>query len=147
MMFLSEPRDFNPRFDIVSCFLEYEGKFLILHRCDNKSEGNTWGAPAGKMEKSEDLIDATARELSEETGVLIPREKFKYWGKTFVRYPEYDFVYHMCSAVCPPNVIVKINPKEHKDFRWVTPEEALKMNLIMDEDTSIKIFYKLSEYL
>jgi 8-oxo-dGTP pyrophosphatase MutT (NUDIX family) len=143
MMLLQEPQNFDSRFDIVSCFLERDGRFLLLHRCDHKSEGDTWGAPAGKTDKGEDLLDATARELFEETGIRIPREDLNYWGKTFVRYPGYDFVYHMSSAKCPPGSVIKINPKEHKGFRWTTPEEALAMPLIMDEDMSIKLFYKL----
>jgi 8-oxo-dGTP pyrophosphatase MutT (NUDIX family) len=116
---------------------------LLLHRVDHTSEGNGWGAPAGKAEKGEDLLSATVRELLEETGVTVQREKMKYWGKTFVRYPTYEFVYHMYSANLPAGSVIKINPREHKDFRWVTPEEALKMPLVKDEDMSIKLFYKL----
>jgi 8-oxo-dGTP pyrophosphatase MutT (NUDIX family) len=143
MMFVEKPADFNPRFDIVSCFLEDGGKFLLLHRSDMVNDGDTWGAPAGKAEKGEDLLDATARELLEETGIIIPKEKLKHWGRTFVRYPKYDFVYYIYSAKFPAGSSVKINPREHKDFRWVTPEEALAMPLIMDEDMSIKLFYGL----
>lgn len=143
MMFLKEPAGFKSRFDIVSCFLEDEGKFLLLHRSKVENQGNTWGAPAGKAEKGEDLIDATVRELLEETSIAIPKEKMKYWGKTFVRYSSYDFVYHMCSAKYPAGSAVKLNPREHQSFKWVTPEEALAMPLIQDEDMSIKLFYKL----
>ncbi|MEI7961663.1 MAG: NUDIX hydrolase [archaeon] len=143
MMLLKQPVDFNSKFDIVSCFLENKGKFILLHRVDHKSEGNTWGAPAGKVEAGEDLLSATVRELFEETGVQVRKEDLFYWGKTYVRYPKYDFVYHMYSAKMPADAKIVLNKKEHKDFAWVTPSEALKMQLMMDEDMSVKLFYKI----
>ncbi len=142
MMFLEKPTDFDPRMETVSCFLERDGRFLLLHRCDHKSEGDTWGVPAGKMEQGEDILDATIRELYEETGVRAVSGELKYWGKVFVRYPEFDFVYHISSMRCPAEAAIRINPKEHKDLRWVTQEEALSMNLIRDFDTVIKLFYR-----
>lgn len=38
---------------------------------------------------------------------------------------------------------ISLNPIEHKDSKWVSPEESLKMNLIPDEDFCIKAFYKI----
>jgi len=143
MMYLERPADFQSKFEITSCFIEHKGKFLLLHRCDNKPEGNTWGAPAGKVHDGETLQQATLRELAEETGVIFLEKDLKYWGKVFVKYAKYDFVYHIFSASLPPKTTIKINNKEHKNFKWVTPTEALKLPLIQDEDTSIKIFYKL----
>jgi len=143
MMFVKKPADFNSKFDIVSCFLERDGKFLILQIADHKDQCGTWGAPAGKANEGEDLVDATIRELFEESGVLIKKENLKYWGVTFVRYPKYDYNYYMYFAKCPAGVEIKINPKEHKSFKWVTPKEALEMNLMRDEDMSVKLFYKI----
>ncbi|MBI3191003.1 hypothetical protein HYZ41_04855 [archaeon] len=37
---------------------------------------------------------------------------------------------------------VKIDENEHKDFVWVSSEDALKMNLIEDEDYCIQQFSK-----
>jgi 8-oxo-dGTP pyrophosphatase MutT (NUDIX family) len=145
MMFIQKPSGFNSKFDVVSCFLEHEGRFLLLHRSDSENEGNRWGAPAGKVEKGEDLLDAATRELFEETGITLRKERLRYWGKTFVRYPKFDFVYHIYSTEHLGGPQIKINLKEHKNFRWVTPTEALAMPLMMDEDTSIKLFYKLMQ--
>ncbi len=63
-------------------------------------------------------------------------------GKVFVRYPEYDFIYYGYSAAFPISSVIRLDPREHKAFKWVTPEEALSMPLIKDEDTSIRWFYE-----
>ncbi|MBI5061206.1 MAG: NUDIX hydrolase [Candidatus Aenigmarchaeota archaeon] len=63
MIFKIKPKDFNPRFDIVSIFYERDGKFLLLHRLDNKPQGNMWGVPAGKVENGESLEEAMLRGL------------------------------------------------------------------------------------
>ncbi len=143
MMYLQEPQNFRPRFEIVSCFLEDSGRFLLLRRSDAESQANTWGVVAGKVEKGEEAPGAMAREMFEETGIRIPEDDMSYWGKTFVRYQDYNFVYHMFSTEFPQGNSITLDPREHKDFRWVTPEEALSMPLIQDEDMSIKLFYKI----
>lgn len=56
---------------IVGCFLEYNGKFLILLRQSHKPNGNTWGLPAGKVEENENERDAVVREVYEETGYKL----------------------------------------------------------------------------
>ena len=58
MIFGAKPEEFNQKFDVVSCFIEYEDKMLLLLRQDIKVQGNTWTVPAGKINKSESLKDA-----------------------------------------------------------------------------------------
>jgi mutator protein MutT len=141
MIYLEKPTDFNLRFEIVSCFCEYSGKIVLLQRHDHKSEGNTWGVPAGKLDENETLKQAIKRELEEETG--IKAKKLKYFRKVFVRYPDYDYVYHIFSMKAVDGKVT-INDKEHKNFTWIEPENALKMNLIQDLDGCIKLFYGLN---
>ncbi len=144
MISLTAFENFQPRFTVVGCFLERDDKFLLLHRQPHRSEGGTWGAPGGKVEPGEALDDAVAREVAEETGIIIPKEQFKFFTKLFVRYTKngnYDLLYHIYSCSCPSNVEVVIRSDEHQDSRWVTPAEALQMNLIEDEDACIQLHY------
>jgi 8-oxo-dGTP pyrophosphatase MutT (NUDIX family) len=143
MLFLSAPKQFNPKFDVVSCFFEYDGKILLLQRQDNKPEGGTLGVPAGKIDGNETPHEAIFRELLQETGFSARKEDVIYFQKVFVRYPTYDFIYHIFSLKLGKKPIVKINPNEHKDFKWTKPDKALGMNLIQDLDACIKMFYGL----
>lgn len=142
MLFLEKPDNFTPKFDVVSCFVEHDGKILLLHRAPHKPQGGTWCVPAGKVDAGEDLHSAMLRELQEETGI-IPVHNLDYFAATYVRYPEYDYVYHMYFVTLEQKPDVAIDTKDHVDFQWITPEEALTINLIEDEDTCIKLFYNL----
>lgn len=143
MILLEKPVDFRPKFEIVSVFAEHKGKFVLLYRNGNKPQPNTWGVPAGKVEKGEDLRQAMLREMKQETGILLDSNQIHYYNKVYVRYPDYDFVYHIFHAKLKANEI-KINSEEHKDFTWVAPEEALNMPLIQDLDNCIRLFYSVA---
>ena len=141
MIFKEAPPDFKSEMDVVGSFVQHDGKFVLLLRQDHKVSGNTWGVPAGKVDAGETPRQAMAREIFEETGVSIPESSLVPFGSMFVREKGHDFIYHQFSADLSEKPDVKVRTEEHKDFIWVTPEEALKMDLIHDEDACIESFY------
>ena len=133
--------NFQPIFDVASCFIERtDGKILLLLRQPHKSEGGKWGVPAGKVEESENPEQAIIREVAEETSLVIPTAP-SFFGTYYVQFPEYDFVYHIFHQQVPNDSRVQISKKEHQEFRWVMPEDALAMDLIMHQDDCTKFFY------
>ncbi len=141
MIYPEKPPNFSPKFEVVSCFVEYDKKILLLHRQDHKSEGNTWGVPAGKVNAGEKILEAMVRELREETGFNIPPNQIVYFNKVYVKYPEFDFVYYIFSTNLDKPQTVTINPQEHKGFKWISPEKALDTLLTKDLDACIRLFY------
>ena len=148
MIFINKPKDFHPKVEVVGCFLEYQDKILLLHRQENKSQGNLWGIPGGKLEKFETPVEAGIRETLEETGFDISEQEIIYSGKVYIKYPDFDYVYHMirCTPAEHPGD-VKIHFEAHKGFTWVTPEDALKMDLMLDEDDCIILIYEKQQVL
>lgn len=142
VIYLNEPPNFHPKIEIVGCFLEYKDEILLLHRQNNKTHGNTWAIPGGKVEKGETPLQAVIREASEETQFDLTKQKITYLGKVFINDTKIDFIYHMfqCHPIEDPGS-VKISFIEHKGFTWVTPKDALKMNLMPDEDPCIRLIY------
>lgn len=132
---------FKKKFDVVSVFINNGGETLLLLRQDHKPQGNTWAMVAGKVDEGEDLVEALAREVEEEIGLKIPAPDYQYFEAYFVRYPGYDYIYHVYHLSLPERPTVTLNEKEHKKHLWVTPEVALQLNLIEDEDTCIKLFF------
>ncbi|MCE5317703.1 MAG: NUDIX hydrolase [Parachlamydia sp.] len=139
------PADFEPRFEIAACFLEREdGQLLFLHRLDNKSQGNTWGIPGGKVDKGETTLQAVVREIKEETGIALSSDAVKPIGSVYITNTvrnKVSYVYHMFRTKYTGSRIVSINPEEHKGFTWVTPCDALNMQLMDDEDACILLVY------
>ena len=143
MIYKNQPKDFNKKFEIVSCFVEHDGEILLLYRQDHKPQGNTWGVPAGKVDKGEDILQSMIREIKEETGLVLPSLQLSYFTKLFVKYPDYDFVYHMYHTKLNEKQKVTVKNEEHKEYKWISPQNALNMPLILDLDACIKLFYKL----
>jgi 8-oxo-dGTP diphosphatase len=143
MIYKSIPKNFKPRFEIVSCYVEHDKEILLLHRHDHKSEGGKWGVPAGKIDKSENELEAMLREMREETGHKIIPHALKYLTKVYVRYPEYDFVYHMFKTELDERPKVILSETEHKAYQWISPAKALTLELVRDLDRCIKLFYKV----
>lgn len=145
MIFSKPPENFDSKHEISCCFVRHGEEFLLLHRVRNdKIEAGKWGMPGGKIERGEDRLAAVVREVLEETGIRIAPENTRYADSAYVRYPEFDFIYHTFEynfAVKPP---VTIQVEEHSEFRWVTPKEALVMDLMRDNNAVIKNYFRLS---
>ena len=148
MIYKKVPHNFQQRFEVASCFVEANGEFLLLHRRDDKSQGDKWGVPGGKIEEGESREAALLREVREEIGLIFSGEEPQYFDSMYVRYPDYDFLYHMFHIQLERKPELILNASEHKDFRWATPYEALRLDLVQDEDACIRLFYaKASELL
>lgn len=134
---------FKSRVAIAAVYIEYNDKILLLHRQDNKSQGNKWGIPGGKVDKGEAPLQAAIREIREETGYDISKQVIENLGTVYIEYNEKDhFTYHMFrTQLLEDPGAVKINFSEHKGFTWVTPSDGLKMDLLQDEDPCFRLIY------
>ncbi len=140
-VYLEPSPQFKLRVEIATLYIEDGNRLLFLHRQENKSQGNLWGIPGGKIEKNETPLQAVIREIKEETGYDFSNQPIQFLKTVYIEYNEKDhFVYHMFRVKMPfdPGA-VKINFKEHKGFTWLTVDDALKLNLIKDEDYCIKM--------
>ena len=140
MIYKEKPDNFNPILEAVGCYVRYKGKILLLHRQDHRPEGNTWGLPAGKINAGEKPENAVIREIREETGMVIPASSINFLGKVYVRYPTYDSTFYVFETELKSQKEVAIDMNEHKNYKWVSPKNALDLELIEDLGEAIKIF-------
>ena len=141
MIYKIMPENFNPKFEAVGSFVQCNGEIILLHRQNHKPQGDTWGIPSGKRDNGEDTLDTACRETAEETGIMIPQDKMKFFSTVYVRFPDYDFVYHMYHTTLDNKPEIRINQSEHKAAKWISPKEALNLPLIQDLDACIQLFY------
>ena len=141
MIYKRKLKHFNPKFEAVGCFVQCNGKIILLHRQDHKPEGDTWGIPSGKVRKNERPLNTVLRETHEETGLKIPKNNMEFFFTVFVKFPEYDFIYHIFHTKIGKRAKIKISAKEHKAAKWISPTDALDLPLIGDLDSCIKIFF------
>lgn len=104
----------------VGC-IHQNGKYLIAKR--PKSKGGSWEFPGGKREKGEDWRHCMKRELEEELGIEVsvrPHFFEEMWEEKDVQWRVRFF---RCQ-------ILKGTPetREHKEVKWVDPEELLRYN-------------------
>lgn len=114
---------------VVGCFLTYGDTFVLFHRHAHKPDGNTWGLPGGKVEPDESDIDAIIRELGEETGYIGKPSEFELLGVYEFESPNghhLDYVTYALNLDKPHKVTLE--ESAHSKYKWVTVEEADKMN-------------------
>ncbi|ETB63592.1 TPA: NUDIX hydrolase [Candidatus Nomurabacteria bacterium] len=142
MIYKEKPKDFTPDIEVVACLVEFDNKFILLHRQDNKIHGGKWGQPAGKVDPSDlNSFDAMVRELREETGIITQKENLIFYKTFFVSHPDRDFLYHYFVLHLKEKPEIVLSKNEHKDYLLVKAEEALCMNLIPDEDYCLKDYF------
>lgn len=143
MIYLKKPDSFKPAYEAVGCFLEFNNEIILLLRQDHKPQENTWGLPSGKINPGENPKSAMIREIKEETGIIVPAGKLKFFMTIYVKNKGNNFIYHIYNAYLPKKKEIKINTKEHKLGQWINCNEALNLPLIKELDNCIKLFYKI----
>ena len=113
-------------YGLVVCVWVYDGngKLLLTRRAPGKSFAGTWENSGGAAQAGETSLQAITRELYEETGIQAAPEEFVLLCTDRDRSTFYDFYcLHRDSA----RTIVKLQPGETDDYRWVTFEQVHNM--------------------
>lgn len=113
-----------PDYSVVTCFIEYKGKVLLLKRAKKDMQFGLWGIPGGKVEVKEKPQDALVRELQEELSLLTTPARLELM-KTSPMQNECDghyllYLYYLSLDTDP---VIKLNPLEHSSYKWTTLQE------------------------
>ena len=100
-----------------------QGKILVMRLQDGR-----WDLPGGRMDKNENLPQALAREIKEETGLIVDPTgaKLVYAGVFPYKGPPAESVTVIVFSL-PLNTDASIVVShEHKDFFWLDPHQPLE---------------------
>lgn len=125
---------------IAGCFLEYDGRFVILLRQPHKPAGNNWGIPAGKLEDGEDAKTAAKRELQEETGYAASDTQLEHVGDYDFGQGDGQYRFYIYRVKLDQPFDVVLEDAAHSEFRWVTASEFDAMpNLLPDIQKMLRL--------
>lgn len=122
---------------VISCFLRYQNKFLILKRSKKVAfYPNEWSAIGGFIEDDKNSKEQVKKELFEETGLndnnILDIKEGENYQSIDKKYNKIWQVYPFLIEVNTP--LIKID-WEHYKFQWVTPEDLL--NYASESETEI----------
>jgi 8-oxo-dGTP diphosphatase len=106
-----------------------EGRVLMIRR-KNPPDPGSWALPGGFVDVGEDPRDACAREMDEETGLIVePVRVAGFYGR-----PDRDPRGHTASVVYECRVISgeAKGGDDAAEARWFTPQELLSAHLAFD---------------
>lgn len=118
----TRPATFDSRIEVAACYVECNGKLLLLLNAPGDSEAGSWGVPAGKLEPSETPPQGAARELFEETSISAQPSQIRSVGSLYIRKPDIDYIYHLFQIKVTSRPKIRLST-EHQDYRWVSREE------------------------
>lgn len=122
-------------------------QLLIGKRSLNEShEPGKWALPGGKVDQTNGKITSilektVAREVEEETGILINHKKIKYiFSNTFIR----STGHHVVAAVflCPWSKGEAKQLEDTDEVAWINEQDITKYNLARGMEKYLKIAFK-----
>ncbi len=120
----------------VCGIIEKNGKVLLLKR-NNEPFKNYWTLPGGHIDFGETAEKAVIREVKEEASLnFSPR----FLGYRDEIYPELNWHGEVLLFYGEAAGSEKVDGREISDFKWVTLEEAAKMQLAFEHEKSIQAY-------
>lgn len=116
--------------------LNSENKILVLQRSDKSPMGGKWSLPGGGLEDGEEPYESIKREINEETTLTISHIE-PFYIKSYKENGDFVVIIGYICMASTENV--KLN-WEHDTYKWLTKEEALKLELTSDGRTFIELF-------
>lgn len=111
--------------EIVAGLLVRDGRVLLCHRCAGRRwYPDVWDFPGGHVKCGEPPIEALARELEEELGILIQQP-----GPELGRVVQPEFALRIWLVDSWVGEPVNASPGEHDDLGWFDPSEVSSLPL------------------
>lgn len=110
----------------VSVWIKDQNRNILLtQRHPDKTWGLKWECSGGSVLAGESVIDGVQRELREETGIILPKDKLKYLGKTVME--DRHCIMHTFLGHVGSEIALHLQPEEVVDAKWVAVQKLEQM--------------------
>lgn len=128
----------------ANAIITQNGKLLLERRRDS----DTWGLVGGGVKKTEEPIDAIAREVREEIGLRIPKDRFRklavYGEPGRIAAYRDGSVWRMVVVVfeleLPADAELKISA-ESRELRFFSKEELENVQIVVTHSDIVEDWY------
>lgn len=131
------PLDFVAKVEVSACYLEVEGRLLLLQCSADRQETGRWGVPAGKVEIGETSKEAAVRELFEETQISCL--DVQDLGSLYIRKPDVDYIYHLFKVDLEERLAVCLS-KEHEGYVWASKTDLEVLPLMAGAEMVLQFY-------
>lgn len=127
---------------VVNAWLKNKkGEYLISQRSANKKHPLMWECTGGSVLKDEDSMDAAIREVKEELGITIDKEKGTLIGTTTRYYEGCPDILDVYLFECDIPIEEVIYQKEEVcNAKYATVQEILQ--LVKDQKFEVNAFFE-----
>ena len=119
---------------VVGAVIYKDNKFLLLERVLSDFMGGFVEIPSGTVEAGEYLLTALAREVQEETGLIVI-SVLEYLGSFDYRSSSGKKTRHFNFFVEVEEGEIKLSPTEHQAYYWVALSDAAFTTLNISDAT------------
>ena len=103
--------------------IQYQDKFLILQRADNRSNPGYWNCVTGHVKENETVEEAAIREAKEETNLDVAIVKT---AEPFIHIQNDKRWVIFAYLVKVEDISnMKIDDRESKDFKWIKKNDEM----------------------
>ena len=125
------------------CYIEHEGKYLMLHRVKKAVDENKdkWIGIGGKFEEGESPEDCCLREICEETGMRLAPGNLRFRGIVSFVSDEWgtEYMFLFTAFVPDGTEVCRAKENDEGELEWVR-KEAVTSLPVWEGD---KIFLRL----
>ncbi len=120
----------NPIVGVAGMIFDEKGRILLVRRSKNVDYSGLWCIPCGYVEYNEDIRSAVAREVREETGLIIKPTKIFTAHSNFHNPKQHTVgIWFLCSVIsgelCAGDDADKV--------QWFCPQELPKLAFVTDK--------------
>ncbi len=109
---------------LISAIIVKNSENKVMMQLTSKTKGSVLALPSGHVLHNEDSKDAIVREMFEEQGLVIDKEKVRLIEKRLGSKTSFYHIYYLEADYKKENMVLQ--ESEVADVFWMTPEEIFE---------------------